>query len=51
MCSFTEAWADAEFVQQAAAQLPWCYQLALPDKLSEGCTGVDLSVFCLGRIQ
>jgi len=33
MRAFAEAWPDAEFVQQAAAQLPRYHQLALLDKL------------------
>ena len=33
MRTFAEAWPDAEFVQQAVAQLPWYHQLALLDKL------------------
>jgi len=33
MRAFAEAWADAEFVQQAAAQLPWGHNLVLLDKL------------------
>jgi hypothetical protein len=28
---FAEAWPDAEFVQQAAAQVPWYHQLELLD--------------------
>ncbi|MBI5656103.1 MAG: DUF1016 domain-containing protein, partial [Geobacter sp.] len=33
MRSFSEAWPDAEFVQQAAAQLPWFHLCTLIDKL------------------
>ena len=33
MRAFAEAWPDAEFVQEALAQLPWYHQLALLDKL------------------
>lgn len=33
MRAFAEAWPDAEFVQEALAQLPWYHQLALIDKL------------------
>ncbi|MCB4796689.1 PDDEXK nuclease domain-containing protein [Pseudomonas sp. NP21570] len=33
MRAFAEAWSDAEFVQQAAAQLPWGHNLVLLDKL------------------
>ena len=33
MRALAEAWPDAEFVQQAAAQLPSYHQLALLDKL------------------
>jgi predicted nuclease of restriction endonuclease-like (RecB) superfamily len=33
MRSFAEAWPDAEFVQQAAAQLPWFHLCTLIDKL------------------
>jgi predicted nuclease of restriction endonuclease-like (RecB) superfamily len=33
MRAFAEAWPDAEFVQQAAAQLPWGHNLVLLDKL------------------
>lgn len=34
MRAFAEAWPDAEFVQQAAAQLPWGHNLVLLDKLN-----------------
>ena len=34
MRAFAEAWPDAEFVQQAAAQLPWGHNLVLLDKLA-----------------
>ncbi|MBU0501068.1 MAG: DUF1016 family protein [Gammaproteobacteria bacterium] len=34
MRAFAEAWPDAEFVQQAAAQLPWGHNLVLLDRLS-----------------
>lgn len=34
MRAFAEAWPDREFVQQAAAQLPWGHNLVLLDKLS-----------------
>lgn len=34
MRAFAEAWPDAEFVQQAVAQLPWGHQLVLLDKLN-----------------
>ncbi|OFA16856.1 hypothetical protein A4U49_05225 [Acidithiobacillus ferrivorans] len=34
MRAFAEAWPDAEFVQQAAAQLPWGHNLALLDRLN-----------------
>lgn len=33
MRAFAEAWPDTEFVQQAAAQLPWGHNLVLLDKL------------------
>lgn len=33
MRAFAEAWPDAEFVQQAAAPLPWGHNLVLLDKL------------------
>ena len=33
MRAFAEAWPDAEFVQQAAAQLPWGHNVVLLDKL------------------
>ncbi len=33
MRAFAEAWPDLQFVQQAAAQLPWGHNLVLPDKL------------------
>ncbi len=33
MRAFAEAWPDVEFVQQAAAQLPWGHNLVLLDKL------------------
>lgn len=33
MRAFAEAWPEAEFVQQAAAQLPWGHNLVLLDKL------------------
>ena len=33
MRAFAEAWADAPFVQEVLAQLPWYHQLALLDKL------------------
>ena len=32
MRAFAEAWPDAEFVQQAVAQLPWGHNLMLPNK-------------------
>ena len=35
MRAFAEAWPDAEFVQQAAAQLPWGHNLMLLDKLHD----------------
>jgi len=35
MRAFAEAWPDAQFVQQAVAQLPWGHNLVLLDKLSE----------------
>lgn len=34
MRAFAEAWPDAEFVQQAAAQLPWGHNVVLLDKLT-----------------
>jgi predicted nuclease of restriction endonuclease-like (RecB) superfamily len=34
MRAFAEAWPDAEFVQQAAAQLPWFHLCTLIDKLT-----------------
>lgn len=34
MRAFAEAWPDGEFVQQAAAQLPWGHNLVLLDRLS-----------------
>jgi predicted nuclease of restriction endonuclease-like (RecB) superfamily len=34
MRAFAEAWPEAEFVQQAVAQLPWGYNLMLLDRLS-----------------
>jgi predicted nuclease of restriction endonuclease-like (RecB) superfamily len=34
MRAFAEAWPDAEFVQQAVAQLPWGHNLVLLDRLS-----------------
>lgn len=34
MRAFAEAWPDSEFVQQVLAQLPWCHQITLLDKLS-----------------
>lgn len=33
MRAFAEAWTDAEFVQQAAAQLPWGHNVVLLDRL------------------
>jgi hypothetical protein len=33
MRAFAEAWPDSEFVQQAAAQLPWFHLCVLMDKL------------------
>ena len=33
MRAFSQAWPDAEFVQEVLAQLPWYHQLALLDKL------------------
>nr|WP_314567080.1 PDDEXK nuclease domain-containing protein [uncultured Pseudomonas sp.] len=33
MRAFAEAWPDSEFVQQAAAQLPWGHNVVLLDKL------------------
>lgn len=33
MRAFAEAWPDLEFVQQAAAQLPWGHNVVLLDKL------------------
>lgn len=33
MRAFAEAWPDAQFVQEALAQLPWYHQLTLLDKL------------------
>ncbi len=33
MRAFAQAWPDAEFVQQAAAQLPWGHNMVLLDKL------------------
>ena len=33
MCAFADAWPEAEFVQQAAAQLPWFHLCTLLDKL------------------
>lgn len=35
MRAFAEAWPDAEFVQQAVAQLPWGHNLVLLDKLPD----------------
>lgn len=34
MRAFAEAWPDSEFVQQAAAQLPWGHNLVLLDRLN-----------------
>lgn len=34
MRAFAEAWPDTQFVQQAAAQLPWGHNLVLLDKLN-----------------
>jgi predicted nuclease of restriction endonuclease-like (RecB) superfamily len=34
MRAFAEAWPDAEFVQQAVAQLPWGHNLVLLDRLN-----------------
>lgn len=34
MRAFAEAWPEAEFVQQAAAQIPWGHNLVLLDRLS-----------------
>jgi predicted nuclease of restriction endonuclease-like (RecB) superfamily len=34
MRAFAEAWPDGEFVQQAAAQLPWGHNLVLLDRLN-----------------
>ncbi|MDB5969060.1 MAG: hypothetical protein JWQ90_1510 [Hydrocarboniphaga sp.] len=34
MRAFAEAWPDADFVQQAAAQLPWGHNLVLLDRLN-----------------
>lgn len=34
MRAFAEAWPDAQFVQQAAAQLPWGHNLVLLDRLN-----------------
>jgi predicted nuclease of restriction endonuclease-like (RecB) superfamily len=34
MRAFAQAWPDAEFVQQAVAQLPWGHNLVLLDRLS-----------------
>ena len=33
MRAFAEAWPEAEFVQQAAAQLPWFHNVVLLDRL------------------
>lgn len=33
MRAFVEAWPEAEFVQAELAQLPWCHQLRLLEKL------------------
>lgn len=33
MCAFAQAWPEAEFVQQAVAQLPWGHNLVLLTKL------------------
>ena len=33
MRAFALAWPDKEFVQAVLAQLPWCHQIALLDKL------------------
>ena len=33
MRSFAEAWTDAEFVQQVAAQLPWFHNCVLLDRV------------------
>lgn len=35
MRSFAEAWPDPEFVQRAAAQIPWFHNCVILDKLSE----------------
>lgn len=35
MRSFAAAWVEEEFVQQAAAQIPWFYNCVLLDKLKE----------------
>lgn len=35
MRAFAEAWPDAEFVQQVAAQLPWFHNVVLLDKLPD----------------
>lgn len=38
MRSFADAWPDGEFVQQAAARLPWSYTPGLPTRvLLDGC--------------
>lgn len=34
MRAFAQAWPDAEFVQQAAAQMPWGHNLVLLDRLN-----------------
>jgi len=53
---FAQACSDAEFVQVSPAQLPWCYQLGLPGKLSRSGSSrwrveTDLPAFRFRRIQ
>ena len=35
MRSLAQAWPDAEFVQQPAAQLPWFHRCTLLDKIKD----------------
>jgi hypothetical protein len=34
LCSFAGAWPDPEFVQRAAAHIPWFHTCVILDKLS-----------------
>lgn len=48
MRAFAEAWPEAEFVQQAAAQIPWGHNLVLLDRLN---TGAERSWYAAKSIE